>query len=122
MSHVQICPNDPPIGTLLTVPYDAPSLSRTVPHDGPMAQGTPMMVQVTVASKALAGAGRGNLHIRQQAHSTQYTTNHMQHGQGPAQDPAFTFLLTCINSWTKLADIRDSSGTKAGNDKILLGC
>ena len=35
MSHVQISPNDPPNGTLLTVPHDAPSLSPTVPHDGP---------------------------------------------------------------------------------------
>ena len=72
MSHVQICPNDPPIGTLLTVPYDAPSLSRTVPHDGPRYP----YDGAGDSDKALAGAGRGNLHIRQQAHSTQYTTHH----------------------------------------------
>ena len=97
-----------------------------MPHDGPRYP----YDGAGDSDKALAGAGRGNLHIRQQAHSTPHTSNHMQHGQGPAQDPAFTFLLTCIKSWTKLADIRDSTvclgmflrlGTKAGNGQDIVG-
>ena len=59
------------------MPHDAPSLSRTVPHDGPRYP----YDGAGDSDKALAGAGRGNLHIRQQAHSTPHSTNHMQHGQ-----------------------------------------
>ena len=53
------------------VPHDAPSLSRTVPHDGPRYP----YDGAGDSDKALAGAGRGNLHIRQQAHM-QYTSQH----------------------------------------------